>query len=92
MKKNKIYIVYYYYGKYNPRRIMIFATEDTSLAKNYVNKYNRILKSYKDFYKKFETKEGYFRISIKDEYLDYFDRWVELQDITNASYEIIEKR
>lgn len=72
-----------------------FVTNDEKYAKSYVKKYNRILGAYKDFYKKFtEDRYGSGFESMKDDAdsMQYFDRWMTLDNITKAYYEEIEQR
>ena len=88
-----IYIVKYcggdYDGYYNKS---IFVTKDKNKAIKYCEKFNRILKNYKDYYKKFEDNKRGFRC-LKDKYVNkYFNQWYRLKDIEKCYYDKIEIR
>jgi hypothetical protein len=93
LEKNKdMFIVKYYGGSWDDSYTRdVFITSDEKVAKFYVKKFNRIITAYKEFYKSFE--EDYYGHSrIRDEHMDYFDRWFWLDRITKAYYEVIEQR
>lgn len=74
----------------------MFVTFDEDKAKSYVEKYNRILEAYKDFYKKFTEDrygDGSFESMKEDaDSMEYFDRWIALDNITRCYYEELEQR
>jgi len=75
----------------------VFVSLDKEKVINWVDKFNRILKQYREFYSKFEQVEEAQmgcsnEIWIKDEYLDYFRRWKRLRDIECAYLDEIQLR
>lgn len=49
--KNKLYLACYSHGDYDDiSHTTVFVSEDLETVKAWVNKYNRILKTYKPFY------------------------------------------
>lgn len=92
--KQPIYLVKYQGGEewddyYNTT---IFATTDLSTAEKYVEKFNKLLNKWKEYYSQFEKDQGSFKW-IKDEYIDtHFYTWNKLNQITDCYYEEIELR
>jgi len=87
--KNRIcYLVSYNYGSWEESsEIPIFVTLNKKVAEEYVNKFNRILKSYKEFMSKFER--DYW---IAEEYVDRFDKYLRLRQTYDAIYRETELR
>lgn len=90
---SKCYIVKYYGGQYDSYyEVIIFATLNQKTAIKYINKFNGILKKYKDYYTQFEKKEHGYQW-IRDEYIDkYYTRLSSLRDVTKCYYEEVEVR
>ena len=90
---NKIYVVKYCGGDYDEyQSVVIFATTNKRIAVQYTNKFNHILKKWKDYYKQFEGNDMGF-VWIKDEHVEqHFYRWNRLRYITKCYYEEIEVR
>ena len=89
----KLYIVKYSSGSYDDYHTTdVFVTDIKSKATKYVTKFNKILKKWEKYYKKFEEKDcgmGW----IKDEYVQqHFDRWNCLREINLCYWEEIEVR
>ena len=93
MKNEKIYLVKYWGGEYEDSwNTVIFATHEKSTATNYVDKFNRILKKWKDYYEQFADTSSGIRW-IKEEHVKrHFERWRYLNDIRNCYFEEIEIR
>ncbi len=89
----KIYIVKYSGGEWDDYFTAdIFATEKKSVATKYVTKYNKLLKKWSDYYKKFESNDLCMKW-IKDEYVErHFYRWNKLKGINNCYWESINVR
>jgi hypothetical protein len=86
----KIYIAKYNEGSYEDyREYNVFASESLIYVENWVNKYNRILGDYKDFYSKYNDEDGYWYDSEKFGY-EYFDKWHKIRELNGASFEEIE--
>jgi hypothetical protein len=95
MKAEKLFLVQYGEGDYPDYcKVIIFATPDRGVAKNYVVRFNTLLQRYKDFYKKFEVNNPHHFSTclLKEEFYDYYDRYIRLYDIDKCFYEEIEKR
>lgn len=90
---NKIILVKYCGGDYEDYYTsVVFATANKKTAKNYVTKFNRILKKWKDYYSQFEQDENGFGW-LKSEYAkSHFNRWYSLRNIDKCYYEEIEIR
>lgn len=90
---DKIYVVKYVYGcsEYDEHRI-IFATTKKTKAIKYSQKYNKIVKKWREYYKQFESNEFGFNW-IKDEYVkQHYHRWNQLRNIGNCYWEEIKIR
>lgn len=90
---DKIYIVKYTYGcsECDEHRL-IFATTKKTKAIKYSQKYNKIVKKWKDYYKRFEDDE-YGIAWIREDYGEqYFRRWNQLRSIGRCYWEEIEIR
>lgn len=91
--KQKIYLVRYYGGSYEDSYdAVIFATTSESKAKKYSQRFNRILKKWKEYYSQFEEVKYGSILCIKDEYIDKFDRWNKLCRVSRCYYQEIELR
>jgi hypothetical protein len=89
----KIYIVKYGFGGYDDyTEVIIFATINEATAKKYVQRFNRILKKWKEHYAQYENGERGFRW-LKDEYAEtHFERWNMLREIKGCFYHQVELR
>ena len=89
----KMYLVKYSGGSYDDWFSEdIFITSKKYKATKYVNKFNRILKKWKEYYSQFEDDKYRFPW-IKDEFVDkHFDRWNSLRKINKCYFEEIEVR
>ena len=86
--KSEMFLVYYTYGGYDTfTRITIFVTEDEELAKRYVEKFNRILKHWKDYWNTIVNEDNWLD---SDEY--DFHRWYQITESNEAEYKKIEVR
>lgn len=89
---NKIYIIKYCGGSHDDwYSTDVFVTDKKITATRYVTKFNNILKKWKEYYKQYEEKNENMNC-IKDEYLEHFERWDNLQNITKCYFERIELR
>lgn len=89
---SKLYLVQCSSGEWDDHvNIILFATPNIKTAKKYITKANKLVKKYKKFYKQFEDKDKYLPW-IKDEYMDYFDRWNDLRKINNIFFNELEMR
>jgi len=87
---SKMYLVTYSLGSYEDyHEHDIFVTKSEEKAQKYIEKFNRILEKWKDYYNK-----AYREIRVisnkKEERIS--DRYFQLHDITGAYYEPIEVR
>ena len=86
--KSEMFLVYYTYGGFDDfTRISIFVTEDEELAKRYVEKFNRILKYWKDYWNTIVNEDNWLD---NDEY--DFRRWYKITETNEAQYKNIEVR
>ena len=86
--KSEMFLVYYTYGGFDDfTRISIFVTEDEELAKRYVEKFNRILKYWKDYWNTIVNDDNWLD---NDEY--DFRRWYKITETNEAKYKKIEVR
>lgn len=69
-----------------------FVSENKELVEKWVEKYNRILKAYKEFYSKFETEDAASGKWIGKEFEEYDDRWYKMREIREAYIGEIEIR
>jgi hypothetical protein len=85
-----MYLVKYHGGDIDDSySTAIFVTVSKYTADKYAEKFNAILKKYKDHYKKYEDEQGW----AKEEYVqEYSERWWQLQNITACYVEEIELR
>ena len=65
----------------------LFITLNQEVAINYVNKFNRILKAWREHIKKYEHKEDF-----QDNYLDYVNRYYNIKELGYSYYLEIELR
>lgn len=94
---NKIYVVKYSYGCSEcEEHIIIFATTKKTKAIKYSQKYNKIVKKWREYYKRFESDEINWIEGvhwIKDEYVkQYGRRWNQLRSIGKCYWEEINIR
>ena len=70
----------------------LFATSDKQYATDYCERFNRIVKEWREYYTKFEG-EGFYEQWIKDEYYkEYGGRYYRLKDQGKCFIEEIEVR
>lgn len=88
------YLVRYSGGSYDDYySAVIFVTNNKKTATKYCTKFNKTLKNWKDYYKKFETKKYGIMTWIGDEHVDTkFNRWNKLQKISRCYYEVVSVR
>lgn len=88
------YLVRYYGGSYEDAfNVVVFATKKKSTATKYCTKFNQMLKKWKDYYRKFETKKYGKMTWITDEHINTkFYRWNKLQKIIRCYYEVVSVR
>lgn len=88
---NKMYLVQYSTGSYDSfYQNKLFVTSDENFAKQYVEKFNRILECGKQYMSKFDDPEFDW---IKDEYIEkYFYRWIAFRETNQCYYQEIEVR
>ena len=104
-KVKKAYIIKYSLGNYDNNFIgNLFVTFDIEIAKKYVNRFNRIVSEYKNFYKRFEYHRYPFlkedsdyvdsedHYNLGEEHQKYYDRWVHLKNFNNCYFQKIEIR
>jgi hypothetical protein len=86
--KSEMILVYYTTGCYDDfTRITIFVTEDEELAKRYVEKFNRILKYWKDYWYTIVNEDNW----LEDDEYDFI-RWNQVTETNQAYFEKIEVR
>lgn len=66
--------------------INLFAVTNEDYAIAYINKANRILNKWKEYYKRFEYFDGSFNLASHEK---YFDRWLKLDNYNKLSYQKI---
>jgi hypothetical protein len=90
----KIYIVKYYGDSWGENEVTdIFVTDKKQTAIKYVARFNRILKKWKDHYKKYEEqKYSIVTFTKKKEALKFYNRWNKLRDVSECFYDVIELR
>ncbi|WP_379953309.1 hypothetical protein [Dokdonia sp. R78006] len=89
----KIYIVKYCGGSHDDwYSADVFVTDKKTTATKYVTKFNKILKKWKEHYKQYEENILENMNWIKDEHLEHFERWNDLQNITKCYCDEIELR
>ena len=88
--KNKIYIAKYSKGRYEDEtEYIVFASTNKSKVTKWCTKFNKMIKKWSDYYKKYEYSFGW----IKDEYITkHFERWNLLRKINEAYFEETEIR
>ena len=88
--KNKIYIAKYSTGEYEDfTEHIVFASTNKSKVTKWCTKFNKMIKKWSDYYKKYEDNFGW----IKVEYVTkHYKRWYWLRTITKAYYEETEIR
>ena len=88
--KNKIYIAKYSTGRYEDyTEHIVFASTNKSKVTKWCTKFNKMIKKWSDYYKKYEGDFG----GIKDEYITkHFGRWNWLRNINEAYFEETEIR
>ncbi len=83
----EMFLVYYTKGGHDDfTTISIFVTEDVELAKRYVEKFNRILKNWKDYWATIVNEDNF----MDDGYNFY--RWYKVTGIQEAYFKEIEIR
>jgi hypothetical protein len=92
-KMKNMYIIKYSGGSYDDFYTTdIFVTTNKSKATRYATKFNRILKTWKDHYKKYEEKKHGFGW-IKDEFVEKkYDRWSSLNNVNRCFVDKIQQR
>jgi len=89
---DSIYIVSYKTGYYEDRNVVtIFATTKKSTATKYVTKFNKLVKKWYNYYKQF-THMKWGVPSMKEEYMQYYDRWNQLSDISYCYWKEVKLR
>ncbi|RLD69236.1 MAG: hypothetical protein DRI95_00660 [Bacteroidetes bacterium] len=90
--RKKMYLIEYYGGSYDDfYTVKIFATANKTTATKYVTKFNKLLKKWKKYYSKYE--EDSFGIKLfAEKYIDYYDRYSALENITKCYYYEIKTR
>jgi hypothetical protein len=93
MEKEKIYIVKYTTGDCEHSwDVIIFATTKKSKAVKYAQKFNRILKKWKEYYSQYEYNVCGMKW-IKDECItQHYNRWHKLREYSKCYWEEIEHR
>lgn len=80
---SKVYLIEVFTGSVaQSQHVVLFGTTDYDYAVSYVKKFNRIINDYKKFYDSFNDSNGYF---ISSQYMEYADRYWQLQDVGHAS-------
>jgi hypothetical protein len=83
-----IYIVKYCLNNFGGNaKIIIFATKSNMFAKNYCDKFNRILNKWKNYYKQFDNCDW-----LEDENFNKFERWYQLSQIDSCYIDVIQMR
>ena len=84
-----MYIVKYSGGEYDDcYQVNIFVTADKELAEQYVDKFNNILKKWKDYFSQFLDENGFF----KKEHIEMYDRFYAITKVDICYYNEIETR
>lgn len=84
-----MYIVKYSAGEWDDYyQVNIFVTADKELAEKYVEKFNSILKKWKDYFSQFVDEYGLF----KEEYEEMYDRYYVITKVDICYYNEIEFR
>jgi hypothetical protein len=85
---DKAYIVKYQGGSWdNYYNANVFVTLSEETAKKYTDKANKMLLRWKEYYKKFEDKSGYYDTDVYG--IDNYMRWHELKNITDFYFDSI---
>ena len=88
-----MYIVKYSHGSYADYGTTdIFITDKKSKATKYVTKFNKLLKKWKKYYDQYCDKKFSSFLWIKDEHIQYYNRWSSLREVNTAYWEEIEVR
>ena len=90
----KAFIVQYYGGGEDGcNHTNIFVTNSKETAEAYVSKFNKILKKWKSYYRKYEGYSALGNRWLKDEYIEqHHERWYALRNITECYYQEIDVR
>ena len=89
----KMYVVKYSGGSYDDYYTdNIFVTDKKSKATKYVTKFNKLLKKWQKHYDQYCDMKFSSMLWLKDEHIQYFDRWNKLKNINTAYWEEIEVR
>ena len=91
---NKHYGCGYSTGAYDYyHEVIVFTTNDVRIAKDWVRKFNKIVKKWQEYYDQFCNDRMGFRW-IKDEFVEspIYPRWHQLSEVNNATYQEIELR
>jgi len=90
--RNKIYIVSYSTGEYEDwTEISLFATFDMEKAVAYCKKFNEMWKRWSEHYTQY-TSVGLGHNWIKDEHMQYFERWWMVKNMNGCGWREIEIR
>lgn len=83
-----MFIVYYTTGGFDDfTRVSIFVTENEKLAKSYVEKFNRILARWKAYWATIVNEGNWLDTNNYN-----FERWNQINDLSNAYYQKIQIR
>lgn len=88
----KIYLIKYYGGSHDDYyAVNIFATKNKDAAMRYIEKFNNMLKKWKEYYSQFESGEfGHEWIKNEFVHTNIYDRWYKLKNISGCDYDEIE--
>jgi len=88
-----IYLLGYSSGNYDDfYQNIIFSTDDKNKAEKYVEKFNRLLEKWKNYYSNFEEDDFGF-IWLKEEYINkHFKNWNKIKNINECYCQKIELR
>lgn len=76
--KDKYYLVSYFDNDYS-RAVDVFVTKNKITGDAYCNKFNTILKKWKNYYSQFEIEACGIRL-LSDDYVNLFNRWSRLNN------------
>ena len=87
-KQKEMYIVKYSFGhSLDNGAAILFVTDTEQKAKNYCNKFNRILKKWKKYHNKCAK-----QLWLRNDDFNKFERWYQLKMINECFYNKIELR
>ena len=82
--EDKIYLVSHSEQNYEDyEEEFIFATTDKQVAYSYADRYNALLKKWRDYYKQFEVKQGACHSGISHLDIKYY-RWITLKNLNGC--------